>query len=651
MRQEQFLDVVDERTARARFEAACAHLAPHAESVQLAHALGRVLARDVVAPVDVPGFDRSDVDGFAVRAADTFGAEETAPLSLAVSAVRLPAGAAPPADFDLPSGCAGQIAAGGVVPRGADAVVMVESTRPAGDGILVTHAVPPGAHVSFAGSDLGRGEIVQRRGTRLTSRETGMLAAVGVASVEVWAQPRVAVLSTGDEIVAPGEPLRPGAIYDSNQRVLSDAVRELGCAADERGIRPDDEPALAAEIGALVRGGACDVVLLSGGTSKGAGDLNYRVVARLAAETHGSPGIVVHGVALKPGKPICMAVVGTVPVVILPGFPTSAVFTFHEFVAPLLRRLGGLPEDAASFVDAVAPVRINSAVGRTDYQLVHLVPGAQGLAAYPLGSGSGSTSSFARADGFLRVPQDVEYVAEEEPVRVRLLGRGVRPADLVAIGSHCLGLDRLLGLVAARGFTVKSVIVGSEGGIAALARGEGDVAGVHLLDAASGTYNRPFLPAGARLVPGWARRQGIVFRRGDPRFEGLDLAGCAAAAKMAGVRMVNRNAGSGTRILIDGFLSGARPGGVRPDGYFHQARSHHAVAAAVAQGRADWGVTIEFLAGAHDLGFVFLREEEYDLAVPESRWDRPGVAALRDALASDAGCAELRGLGFVPRGT
>jgi putative molybdopterin biosynthesis protein len=644
VKQEQFLDVVDERTARARFDAACAHLVPRAETVALSAALGRVLAEDVVAPVDVPGFDRSDVDGFAVRASDTFGAEELAPVRLGVASLRLPAGAAPPADFSLAPGTCVQIATGGVIPRGADAVVMVENTRPSDDGgLALLHAVAPGAHVSFAGSDIGRGEIVQRRGTPLTSRETGMLAAVGVADVRVVARPRVAVVSTGDEILAPGAPLRPGAIYDSNQRVLADAVRELGCDADERGIRPDDEALLAAELSSLVRGGAADVVLLSGGTSKGAGDLNFRVVARLAAEIPGSPGIVVHGVALKPGKPICMAVVGRVPVVILPGFPTSAVFTFHEFVAPLLRRLAGRREDASAFVDAFAPVRVTSAVGRTDYQLVNLVPGAEGLAAYPLGSGSGSVSAFSRADGFLRIPQDVEFVGEGERVRIRLLGPGVRPADLVAIGSHCLGLDRLLGLVADRGFAVKSIVVGSQGGLAALRRGEGDVAGTHLLDAATGAYNTPFLPPGARLLRGWARRQGIVFRRGDPRFEGRDLAGLAEAVKRDGVRMVNRNAGSGTRLLLDGFL-----GGAKPDGHLQQARSHHAVAAAVAQGRADWGMTLDVLAASHGLAFVFVREEEYDLAIPEARWDRPAVAALREILASDTGRAELRALGFVP---
>lgn len=648
MKQEQFLDVVDERTAHARIEAACAHLAPRSERVALCDALGRVLADDVRAPVDVPGFDRSDVDGFAVRASDTFGAEELAPVRLGIGAVRLAAGTAPPEGFELPARTAVQIATGGVLPRGADAVVMVEHTvmaephRIDGGTLAVLHAVAPGAHVAFAGGDLGRGEVALRRGTELTSRETGILAALGVASVDVVVRPRVVVLSTGDELRPPGEPLPPGAIYDANARILADAVREAGAVADERGRVGDDAAALTAALRSLLaERPPPDVIVLSGGTSKGAGDINHTCVAALARDVPSSPGIVVHGVALKPGKPLCFAVVGTCPVVVLPGFPTSAVFTFHEFVAPLLRRLGRRREDAAESVEAAMPVRVPSAIGRTDYTLVNLVPGDRGLAAYPIGAGSGSVSAFARADGFVRIPQDAEFLPEGARVAVRLLGRGLRAADLTVIGSHCTGLDALLGELAGRGFVVKSVVVGSKGGLAALARGEGDVAGTHLLDARTGEYNRAFLPDGAVLVRGWARRQGFVHRRGDPRFEGIGADAFAEAVRRSGVRMVHRNAGSGTRALLDAFLGDARPAG-----WHHQAKSHHAVAAAVAQGRADWGMTLDVLADASGLAFTFVRDERYDLAVAASRADRPGVRALLDLVASAEGRAILRDAGF-----
>lgn len=647
MRQEQFLDVVDEATAHARFDAETAHLLPRAESVGLADCRTRVLAADVRAAVDVPGFDRSNVDGFAVRAADTFGAEELAPVHFDVAPLRLAAGEAPPATFELAQGTAVSIATGGVVPRGADAVVMVEHTRPAAGridgGIDVLRACTPGALITFAGSDIGRGEIVLRRGDRLTSRETGMLAAVGVAQVPVVRRPRVAVLSTGDEIRAPGEPLRVGDVYDANARIVADAVAESGGVAVPCGIVPDDAAMLRAKLAALLEPSAdIDVVLLSGGTSKGEGDLNYRVVGELAASTPGSPGILVHGVALKPGKPVCLAVVGTVPVVILPGFPTSATFTYHEFVDPLVRRLSCEPRPARASVVARVPLRIPSVSGRTEYTLVHLVEGAGGLAAYPLGAGSGSVSAFARADGFVRIPDTTEYVEKGAEVEVRLLGAAHRPPDLVAIGSHCVGLDRLLGMLAGRGLRTRSVVIGSSGGLAALARGEGDVAGTHLLDVATDVYNDAFLPPGVRLLRGWGRRQGLVFRRGDARFTSRDIAAFRESVAAPGCRMVNRNAGSGTRVLLDRFL-----GDARPDGFHAQAKSHHAVAAAVAQGRADWGMTLDVVARDAGLEFLFVRDERFDLAVRAERWDSPGVCALRELLESPAGRTALRELGFV----
>ncbi|MCG3135849.1 MAG: hypothetical protein HMLKMBBP_03621 [Planctomycetes bacterium] len=644
MKQRQYLDVIDERTARARFDAACAHLVPRTVAVRLAAALGRTLAEDVATAVDVPAFDRSDVDGFAVRAEDTFGAEELSPRTLALSPVRLPAGAAPPDDFELPHGACCEIATGGMLPRGADAVVMIEHSRPAdGGSMAILHAATPGAHVTFAGSDLGRGDVVLRAGTTLTSRETAMLAAVGAGAAQVFDAPTVAVMSTGDELVPPGEPLRAGGVYDSNQRAIADLVREDGGHALELGILRDDEEALAARLRRVLGPGAADVIVLSGGTSKGAGDLNYRVVERLAAEVPGSPGILVHGVALKPGKPLCLAVVGRTPVVILPGFPTSAVFTYREFVTPLVRRLAGRGAHRAETVPATLAVKLQSAVGRTDYQLVHVVETDRRRVATPLGAGSGSVSAMARADGFVRVPQEVETVAAGARVDVTPVGGAIAEADLVVVGSHCTGLDRLLSRLARDGLRVKSVAVGSQGGLAALARGEGDMAGIHLLDAATGTYNVPFVGPGTRLVAGYARRQGFVHRRGDARFEGLDGAAAAAAAIRCGARMVNRNAGSGTRVLIDGLL-----GDARPPGWHHAPRSHNAVAACVAQGRADWGVTLDVLAAANGLAFLPLRDERYDFAVLESRAARPGVVAFLSLLRSDEGRSILRGAGFVP---
>jgi len=636
-RQEQFLEVVGRDEAEARFRRHLDLTPKGAETVPLAAALGRVLAADVVADVDVPGFDRSSVDGFAVRAADTQGAAEDSPVVLRLNEEVLSAGRVP--SITVAPGTATVLATGGMLPRGADAVVMVEHTESREeDGLLVVEVrkpVVPGAFVAAAGSDIGRGETVLRKGQVLTSREIGVLAAIGRAEVPVVRRPRVAILSTGDEIVAPGEPIRPGAVYDSNGAILAAAVEELGCEPVRLGIAQDDEATLTR---LFDQGLDCDALLLSGGTSKGAGDLSYRIVARLS-----DPGVVAHGVALKPGKPLCLAVTNGKPVVILPGFPTSAMFTFHEFVAPVLRALAGLPPAAREAVPATVPMRLGSERGRTEYVMVSLVRGADGLAAYPLSKGSGAVTAFSAADGFIAIDPQAEAVEAGTPVSVQRIGRDTAPADLIVIGSHCVGLDAILGRLIGEGLAVKALNVGSMGGLAAARRGECDVAAIHLMDPKTGEYNRPFLTPALELVPGYRRLQGIVFRKGDARFEDktAEEAGLAAARDPDCI-LVNRNAGSGTRILTDRLL-----GAERPTGYWSQAKSHNAVAVAVAQGRADWGVAIESVATLYGLGFLPLQEEHYDFVIPKDRRDRPAVRRFLAALEDEAVRAKLRELGFT----
>ena len=638
-RQEQFLEVVSRDEAEARFRRHLRLEPLGEEPVPLARARGRVLARDVLAPLDVPGFDRASVDGFAVRAGDTADASDDAPSVLRLTDEILTPGVQPA--IAVAAGGASVIATGGMVPRGADAVVMVEHTelREAGGPVLVEVHRPAvaGQFIATAGSDIARGETVLRQGHPLTSREIGMLAAVGLGAVPVWRRPRVVIFSTGDEIVAPGGPIRPGQVFDSNAAILAAAVEELGGEPVPHGIVPDDSEALAAALDRALAAG--DMVLLSGGTSKGAGDLAHQVVARLA-----DPGILVHGVALKPGKPLCLAVTDGKPVVVLPGFPTSAIFTFHEFVAPVIRAFGGQPPARHESVPATLPLRIGSERGRTEYVLASLMRAPDGrLAAYPTAKGSGAVTSFAQADGFFAVPALTEAVPAGTQVEVQLIGAGLRPADLVAIGSNCVGLDMLIGGLEREGLVVKSLAVGSSGGLAAAKRGECDLAGIHLMDPASGDYNTPYLTGALTLVPGYGRLQGVVFRSDDARLSVCRSAEDAIRAAVASreLLMVNRNAGSGTRILIDRLLDGARP-----DGYTAQTKSHNAVAIAVTQGRADWGVAIETVAREYGLGFLPLQVEQYDFVVPKARLDRPAVRRFIALLRDSATRAALRARGF-----
>ncbi len=660
-RQTQFLEVISRDEAERRFHHHLTLKPLGSEMIALPAALRRILAEDIVSVVDVPSFDRSNVDGFAVQAVDTFGADEESPRLVRLGDEVLSPGVRPQTAVE--TGTATTIATGGMLPRGADAVLMVEDSdvveTAEGPVVEIRRNLATGQNVTFAGTDIARGETVLRCGALLTSRELGVLAAVGRDRVSVYRRPRVAILSTGDEIVPPGRPLPVGSVYDSNAAILSAAVEELGGEPIDRGVIPDDEPRLEAAVREALEH---DVVLLSGGTSKGAGDLSYRIIARL-----GEPGIVAHGVALKPGKPICMAVIDGKPVVILPGFPTSAIFTFHEFVAPVIRVLGGRPLEQRHTVRATLPLRVNSQRGRTEYLLVSLFDRDDGLAAYPIGKGSGSVTTFSQADGFLTIGPQTELLDEGSDVSVTLLDRSIEPADLNVVTSHCIGFDLLLSHLQRRGFRLKVMTVGSTGALAAAMRGECDVAGMHLLDEATGEYNRPFVEDSAdtlELLPGYGRMQCLVFRPDDGRFIGKSAdEALLTVAAAPDCRMVNRNPGSGTRILLDRLLGEARAtaggpgetasgGGVEwisfPTGYEVQVRSHNAVCAAVKDGRADWGVAIDVVARMYDLATIPLQEERFDFVIPHSRRDRPAVVAFRELLGDAEVRGELRSLGFRP---
>ncbi|TXR47015.1 molybdopterin biosynthesis protein [Phyllobacterium endophyticum] len=634
--QEQFLTILSREDALSRFQAAVFTRPLPTELHPLADALGHSLADDVVAPIDVPPFDRSNVDGFAVRSADLKVTTANNPIRLGLNKEVIACGVAP--QLLVQPGTATPIATGGPIPRGADAVVMIEHTQPEGENtIQVGRTASPGQFVSYAGSDIARGEILLRAGTVIGSREVGMLAACGIARVVVVRKPKVAIISTGDELVEPGQSLRQASIYDTNGPIVSAAVSENGGVPWFAGLFADDEAKLEAGMRAALA--HSDMLVLSGGTSKGAGDVSHRILVRL-----GKPGVIAHGVALKPGKPLCLAVCDGKPVVILPGFPTSAMFTFHDMIVPVLRRMAGLPPRADTKVQARVPVRIGSELGRAEFVMVSLVEGENGLIAYPSGKSSGAITAFTQADGFLRIDALADHTAAGSDAEVTMFTPHVRVPDLVIIGSHCIGLDVVTAPLARADLLVRSISVGSLGGLAAAGRGECDVAPIHLFDEKSDTYNLPFLQPGLELVLGYRRMQGVAFRAGDTRFEGRN-AHTAVKAALADPEciMVNRNQGSGTRVLIDRLLAGQRP-----DGYWNQPRSHNAVAAAVAQRRADWGMTIAPVANAAGLGFLPLAEEHYDFALVAARKNRPGVAAFLESLHSEETRSALERAGFRP---
>lgn len=609
-----------------------------AEEVALEEAYGRSLAEDVYSPVDAPPFDRSTVDGYAVISADLVGASELAPATLKVKG-RVEAGDFP--QFELAGGEAAEVATGAPLPRGADAVVMVEYTSERGGSVSIYRSVYPGENVMTAGSDFSAGELLLRRCTKLTQREVGVLAAAGLRRVKVFKRPRVAIISTGDELEEPGRPLAPGKLYDVNTYSLAAAVVEAGGTPVVVG-RVEDEPS--AYRRALEEALAeADVVLISGGTSAGMADLTYRVLGEMGV-------LLFHGVKVRPGKPTVAARIGGKIVVGLPGYPSSALMIFHAVVRPALLAMQCLKPEPPAVYKAVLSMRTEGAKGRRSLYPVVLIDKGGRYVAYPLNAESGAISVLSRADGYISIPEDVEFLEEGEVVDVYLFER-YTPARLYFIGSNDVFLDRILAK-----FDVKAVYVGSMGGVLAVKRGEADVAGTHMLDPETGQYNAPIVEKlgvkDAVLIRGFAREQGLVVARGNPKgikdFEDL-LRG--------DVVLVNRPRGTGTRALLDlklGEVAARR--GVRLEeltkrirGYTHEVRTHTAVAAAVAQGRADVGLAIRYAAELYGLDFIPVGWEVYDLLVRRDALDRarPIIEAIREAPEMPAGYKKLPETGEV----
>jgi len=382
------------------------------EQISLSEILNRTLTTDVTSKYNIPPFDRSTVDGYAVKAADTFGADEDKPIVLKLCG-EIHIGEPP--RVAIQKGETAQIVTGAPIPEGADSVVMVEYTVQRGADILFHSAVGKGENVMKAGSDVCKGELVLKKGTVLSSHEIGVLAAIGKARVEVFKRPKVAIFSTGTEIVEPGEPLSLGKIFDINAHTLSAAVAECGGEPLNLGIVQDESvPMEAALRKALSK---ADVVITSGGVSVGPTDIIPKVLGKL-----GSPGIIVYGIAVRPGKPTAIAVVGDKPVFSLPGHPTSALLIFHLLVRSVISAMAGRPEEPAVKVEAVTSEKLFPARGRRTFVTVTLRRSKQGkLLASPVPTGlSGAITTLAKADGFVEISENQQFVDAGETVLVQL---------------------------------------------------------------------------------------------------------------------------------------------------------------------------------------------------------------------------------------
>lgn len=585
---------------------------PQTQVIPVYESCGRVTAEAVYAHICAPHYTASAMDGVAVCARDTFGATETTPVTLH------------PEQFTV-------LDTGDPVPEGRDAVIMVEDLVKNEDGSITIHAAAaPWQHIRQIGEDVCAGEMILPGHMTVTPAAIGAMIAGGVLELRVIRRPVVGIIPTGDEIIPPCTDPRPGDILEFNGSIFSAMVRQWGAEPVVYPIVPDDFD----RIKAMVEKASdqCDMVILNAGSSAGREDFSAQVIRQLGQ-------VLYHGIAIKPGKPAILGCRGKTAILGVPGYPVSGIIVIEQFLKPLIEHWLKTPAQPEHYAQATLTRPVVSGLKYQEFVRVRMGAVGGRLMASPLSRGSGVVSSFMKADGILEVPQGLEGYEAGEEVTLRLLSPMEKLRNtLVVIGSHDPLLDELADMLHLGDprLYMSSSHVGSMGGIMAIRRGEAHMAGCHLLDTADGTYNRSFIrkyfPKGdVKLVSCVGRQQGLMVARGNP----LNICSFADISRQ-GIRYVNRQKGSGTRILTDYLCSREK---VEPSdvyGYTREELTHTSVAAQIACGSADVGMGIYSAAKLYDLDFIPICIEEYDLIIPDHAWDSPMVQQLLTILRSDA---------------
>ena len=591
------------------------------ERIRVQDAFGRVTANAVYAHINAPHYACSAMDGIALYARDSFGATDTTPVTLR------------PEQFT-------EVDTGDPIPEGCDAVIMVEEIVKNEDGSVTIHApAAPWQHIRQIGEDICAGEMILPSFMEITPAAIGAMIAGGVLEAEVLAKPVVGIIPTGDEIVPPCTDPKPGDILEFNSSIFSAMLKSWGAEAKTYPIVPDRYEEIRDVL--LDAAETCDMVLLNAGSSAGRDDYSAAAVREVGQVLH-------HGIAIKPGKPAILGLRGAVPILGVPGYPVSGIIVIDELLRPLIDCWYGRESESGSRTRARLTRPIVSGLKYQEYVRVRMGYVGEKLTASPLPRGSGVVSSFMKADGILEVPQGTEGYTAGEEMRVRLLTEKQRLKNtLVVIGSHDPLLDELADLIHRddRKLYLSSSHVGSMGGIMAVRRGEAHAAGVHLLDDETGEYNRSFIRkyfphGGVYLVRCVGRQQGLMLQKGNPL--GITAFGDIARD---GVRYVNRQKGSGTRVLMDYLCDKHGVDREKIYGYEREELTHNSVAVQIAGDSADAGMGIYSTAKLYDLDFLPICVEEYDLLIPEKAWGTRMVRQLIQTLQSDAFRARIEAMG------
>ena len=592
---------------------------PHAEKIRVTDALGRVTSEAVYALYSSPLYNSAAMDGIAVVSSSTYGASESSPVTLRAGE-----------DYIV-------VDTGDPVKKPYDAVIMAEDTQENEDGMIIRAAAPAWQHVRPVGEDIVAGEMILTRCHRIRPIDIGVLLSGGVTEISVFAQPKVGIIPTGTEIVEPYEDPKEGDIIESNSRMFEAMVKEQGGIPKRYDIVPDDYELIKKTV--LKALDENDMVIVNAGSSAGTEDYTVHVLRETGE-------VFVHGVAMKPGKPVILAKACGKPVIGIPGYPVSAYLAVENFVYPVLRSFTGIKENSERKIRAVLSRRLVSSLKHREYVRVRVGKVDDRYVCAPLARGAGAAMSMVRADGFCVIPQETEGYEAGETVDV-ILFRTAEEIDrtIVCTGSHDMLLDVISDLMSgeAEGIRLSSTHIGSLGGLMALQRGEAHISPSHLLDEETGIYNESYIRSifpGEEMVllKGVRRIQGLMTAKGNPL-------GIRGIEDLTGVRFVNRQRGAGTRVLLDYKLKQA---GIKPedvDGYDAEAATHMAVAAQVAGGEADCGMGVYSAAHAMGLDFIPVGEEEYDFVMRPETLDMPEIKSFIRLLGSDEFRAKLDELG------
>jgi putative molybdopterin biosynthesis protein len=583
------------------------------------NALGRISAEPIWAKVSSPHYHASAMDGFAVKAEETNGAQPSSPLTLEIGRQTE------------------YLDTGDPLPDWANAVIPIENVESLDERGAVTQAirspkliriraaVAPWSHVRPLGEDIVATQLVLPAGHILRPVDLGAIAAAGHQQVRVSRKPRVAILPTGTELVPLGSDLKSGDILEYNSLVMAAQIKSMGGEPTRFPITKDDFELICQRVQEAAQ--EHDLVLLNAGSSAGAEDFSAKVVEKLGA-------LLAHGVAVRPGHPVILGTITdaqkkSTPIIGVPGYPVSAALTVDIFVEPLMAKWLGRRKNELPVETATLTRKINSPAGDDDYVRVAVGKVANKLLAAPLSRGAGVITSLVQADGLAILPSGVQGLEAGEQVKVHLYrSRAEIDRTIFCIGSHDLTLDLLAEFLAEHDRRLASANVGSQGGLIALRRGEAHLAGSHLLDPSNGEYNisyiRQYMPdIPVKVVALVGRDQGLFVKRGNPkRVKSLgDLT-------RPDVQFVNRQRGAGTRVLLDYHLNLLGINAEDILGYNQEEYTHLGIAVAVASGRADCGLGIAAAAQALDLEFIPLFQERYDLVIPKQHADSELLAPL-----------------------